>query len=48
METTRVHFTFNFLIMMLGKNMEERIMLALTVALLQVPRLLTFKSKIMK
>ena len=44
MQTTSVHFTFNFFIKMLGKNMQERIKLAYTVALFHVPRLLTLNT----
>ena len=45
MHTTRVPFTFNFLIKMLGMNMQERIKLAYTAALAQVPRLFTYNTQ---
>ena len=48
MQITSVHFTFKILIMMLGMNMQERIKLAYTVALAQVPRLLTLNRFLIK
>ena len=46
MQITSVHFTFSILIRMLGMNMQERIKLAYTAALAQVPRLLTWIEEI--
>ena len=48
MQITRVHFTLSILIKMLGMNMQERIKLAYTAALAQVPRLLTWIEEIEK
>ena len=48
MQITRVHFTLSILIKMLGMNMQERIKLAYTAALAQVPRLFTWIKEIEK